>query len=679
MPHHPNRLIHETSPYLLQHAYNPVDWFAWSEEAFEKARRENKPVLVSIGYATCHWCHVMERECFEDETIAALMNEHLVCIKVDREERPDVDHVYMDALVAITGSGGWPLNVFLTPDKAPFYGGTYFPPTPMFNRPSWQQVVTGIAGMYREKRDEVLLQAGQLADYLKNASAAGSVQDKGSHPDEALLHQMKNSLLKNADTVYGGFGAAPKFPQPMALQFLFEYGVSWHDEQALQQVALTLGKMIDGGIYDQLGGGFSRYSTDNEWLAPHFEKMLYDNALLLHVMAGMYVHTGDEQYARTIRHTIDWLQAEMMDADGLFYAAQDADSEGEEGRYYVWTLKEVKQLLGEDAALFCRKYDVTEAGNWEEVNILRVLVSDEQLAAETGLDVTEVKQRLQLAAEVLLRERKQRIPPLTDDKILTAWNALMNAALVSCANALQNASWLDLARRNMGSLIHIMWKDEKLMHSFRAGKFQEKVFLDDYAYTIRALYQLAAASGDASWHKQAGSMMEKVMQEYRLPDDVLFSYTAANDTEMLVRKVETLDSALPSGNSVMAENLLVASLFGYRENWATHAGLMLQHMAATAARYATSHGLWGCVMLKQWHGLVSVKISHVAPEAAALLRTRVYPALEWVLVNESVDGETHTTPSYEVCAGQVCHPPVNTANEALALLRHSSGIGGGTY
>jgi len=677
MTRHTNRLAQEASPYLLQHAHNPVDWYPWGEEAFEKARRENKPVLVSIGYATCHWCHVMEKESFEDEATAAIMNEQLVCIKVDREERPDVDHVYMDAVIAMTGSGGWPLNVFLTPDKQPFYGGTYFPPRSMYNRPSWQQVVTGVAGMFREKYDEVQRQAGQLTDYLKNASVAGSIGADSEMPDESLLHQMKNSLLKQADTELGGFGGAPKFPQPLALQYLFEYGVTYQDEKALAQVALTLRKMTEGGINDQLRGGYARYSTDNEWLAPHFEKMLYDNALLLHLLAGMYVHTQEAWYATAIEQTIGWLKAEMTNADGLFYAAQDADSEGEEGRYYVWSLAEVQSLLGEDAALFSRKYDITEDGNWEGVNILRVMADDEVLAKEFKLAVAEVRTRLERAAALLLEVRSQRIPPLTDDKILTAWNTLMNTALVYCANALDRPEWLAMAQRNMDALLALMWKEGSLAHSYREGQYQHKVFLDDYAYTIRALHQLAAA-GLEQYLPVAGEMIAVVMQQYREADDVLFSYTAINDTEMLVRKVETYDGALPSGNSVMAENLLTAGLFDYNDVWVQQAAHMLQYMAATASRYPLSHGLWGCVLLRHQRGLMMVKTS-AAAEAVPALQAAVHPGVEWVLLHKKTDDETHTSPRYEVCAGQVCHPPVNTLQEALLLLRPQAATGGGTY
>ena len=370
---HTNHLIHETSPYLLQHAHNPVNWYPWGEESLQKAQQENKPILVSIGYAACHWCHVMEKESFEDEDIAAIMNEHFINIKIDREERPDLDHIYMNAVQTMTGSGGWPLNVFLTPAKKPFYGGTYFPPSPAFNRPSWQQVLQGVIASFKEKRNEINTQAENLTGHLLESSAFGMVRFSDQEKITAgQLNAIFDHIMQSADTTNGGFGRAPKFPQTFTIQFLLRHFFHTKNETALQQALLSLDKMIFGGIYDQLGGGFARYATDSEWLLPHFEKMLYDNALLIIVLSEAYQLTKNPLYARTMQETMDFIERELMSEEGGFFSALDADSEGIEGKYYVLDKKEVDAVLQENAAIFCNYYDITGEGNWEHQNILRI-------------------------------------------------------------------------------------------------------------------------------------------------------------------------------------------------------------------------------------------------------------------------------------------------------------------
>jgi uncharacterized protein len=366
-----NRLIHETSPYLLQHAHNPVDWYPWNDEAFEKARKEDKPVLVSIGYAACHWCHVMERESFENPEVAAIMNQLFINIKVDREERPDVDHIYMDAVQAISGSGGWPLNVFLTPDRQPFYGGTYFPPQKAFNRPSWEDILFSIADAYKNKKEEVIEQAQNLTNHLKTSNSFGlSVTNEGVLDSSKMEDAFKN-IMKTADREWGGFGRAPKFPQTFTINFLLHYADIKGNKEALDQALLSLDKMVYGGIYDQVGGGFARYSTDTEWLAPHFEKMLYDNALLVSSLSEAYQLTKNETYKEVIEETLVFVERELMHPEGGFYSALDADSEGEEGKFYVWNYDEVKALL-KDFEIFSEYFDISSRGNWEQKNILRV-------------------------------------------------------------------------------------------------------------------------------------------------------------------------------------------------------------------------------------------------------------------------------------------------------------------
>lgn len=480
---HSNHLIHETSPYLLQHAHNPVDWYPWSEEAFAKAKEEDKPILVSIGYAACHWCHVMERESFEDEETAALMNKYFVSIKVDREERPDVDHVYMDAVQAISGGGGWPLNVFLTPDRKPFYGGTYYPPVRAFNRMSWKELLEAIRNMYIEKRNEVESQAENLVQHLVNANAFGT----GKVGNQNLFEQEKATeiaanILKNADTEWGGFGRPPKFPQTFSIQYLLRYYYFTGDEIAVKQALLSLDKMIDGGIYDQLGGGFARYSTDEKWLAPHFEKMLYDNALLLSALSEAYQLTQQKKYAAAIEETVGFIEREMLSPEGGFYSALDADSEGVEGKFYTWQKKEVENILGEGAALFCEVYDVSEEGNWEHTNILWRPVSMKKLADRNGITEEVLEDKMKLCKDKLLNERAKRARPGLDDKILLGWNALMITACCKAYAALGNKSYLKLAQANIHFLeTNFRKENNEWHHTWKENKSKYKAFLDDYA------------------------------------------------------------------------------------------------------------------------------------------------------------------------------------------------------
>src|SRR5215831_16795946 len=425
-----NQLINESSPYLLQHAHNPVDWYPWGDEALQKAKKENKPILVSIGYAACHWCHVMEKESFENEETATLMNKHFVCIKIDREERPDLDQIYMDAVQTMTGSGGWPLNVFLTPDAKPFYGGTYFPPQRAFNRASWKEVLLVVSNAFQTKRSEIDSQAENLVDHLLQSNSFGL--QNGHHETEIFsrkkVDEIFQNLMNSADKTWGGFGGAPKFPQTFCIQFLLRYYYVTGNEEALKQACLSLDKMIEGGIYDQAGGGFARYSTDAKWLVPHFEKMLYDNALLVSVLTEAYQLTKRKRYAEVIHETIEFIERELMHPGHGFYSALDADSEGEEGRFYTWDYNEVKKLLNEDAEIFCDFFDITEHGNWEGKNILNIKKSMEIFSSEKNISLGKLKAIIKTGRSVLLSERNKRIKPGLDDKIILSWNALMNTA-----------------------------------------------------------------------------------------------------------------------------------------------------------------------------------------------------------------------------------------------------------
>ncbi len=475
---HTNRLINESSPYLLQHAHNPVDWYPWSDEALKQAADQDKPILVSIGYAACHWCHVMERESFEHEQTAALMNEHFICIKIDREERPDLDHFFMDALQATSGQGGWPLNMFLTSDGKPFFGGTYFPPRPVHNRNSWTEVLEKVIEAYKSRRDEIEQQANNLLSHLQSANPTPTelpkdviVEARSIFSDQDTK-KILDQLMASADRTEGGFGGAPKFPQTFSIQYLLRYYHYHGERSALDQAMLSLKKMIRGGIYDQAGGGFCRYSTDALWLAPHFEKMTYDNALLLVVMTEAFQLTADLEFKTAAQETVNFMRREMRSSEGGFYAALDADSEGEEGKFYTWTNEEFETLFGAEGHMLADFFDVTADGNWEGVNILRTKSSVAEWSVRHGISTEQGNEMVFMAKSILLAHRSNRIRPATDDKLLLGWNALFNAALSRSAVVFNEPEWLSLAALNMNFLLS-QYTDPSTttwMHTHKHGK-----------------------------------------------------------------------------------------------------------------------------------------------------------------------------------------------------------------
>ncbi len=612
-----NHLAKETSPYLLQHAHNPVDWYPWGDEALQRAERENKPILVSIGYAACHWCHVMERESFEDASVAAIMNEHFINIKIDREERPDIDHIYMDALQAMAGSGGWPLNVFLLPNRQPFYGGTYFPPKKAYNRPSWKEVLLAVSEAFRTKRDELESQASNLTQHLHQSNQFGMEAVNMQLPKEELFTEaqcksISLAIMGQADKEWGGFGRAPKFPASFTIQYLLRYYRTGKDEAALQQALLSLDKMVYGGIYDQLGGGFARYSTDEKWLAPHFEKMLYDNALLVDTLCEAWQLTGQPVYARTVAQTLEFIQREMTSPEGGFYAALDADSEGVEGKFYVWSLDEVESLLGGDAPAFCAYYDVSRHGNWEDVNILWVPRPPEQVAAELGMQPEELEARMEKCRQVLFEARGKRIRPGLDDKILLGWNALMIHACCKAYAAFGEKRWLAMAESAMACL----WEKMKqagaspaFWHTYKKGDARYPAFLDDYAYLIRALIALQEVTGDLGWLKKAASITEFVIEQFGDETGRYFYYTATGQADVIVRKKEVYDGAVPSGNAVMAHNLWYLSVVFDRKDWAERALSMTASLSGSVVRYPTSFGVWAAMMLRLVQGTPELAVT----------------------------------------------------------------------
>ncbi len=508
-PRFTNRLILESSPYLLQHAHNPVNWYAWSDEAFERAKRENKPIFLSVGYSTCHWCHVMERESFEDEEIAAYLNRHFIAIKVDREERPDIDSVYMTAVTILTGRGGWPMTVIMTPDKEPFFGGTYFPPRKGFrgNRAGLIDILAEMVSLYTNEPTQVVARAQELSQRVEQAAA---IRPGPGVPSDKVIAVAAQNLGRMFDPVDGGFGGAPKFPQPSRLSLLLRYARRTRDAGATAMVATTLDKMAAGGIYDQVGGGFHRYSTDAQWLVPHFEKMLYDNAQLAVVYLEAWQHTGDMAYQRVAREILDYVALEMTSPDGGFYSATDADSptpsgHDEEGWFFTWTPDELEALLGaEDATLVSSAFGVTKRGNFEGRNILHRVKSDRALASERGLTAKRVADVIRSARSTLYHARASRPPPIRDEKIIAAWNGMMVAAFAKAGWMLAEPRYVESAARAAQFVLDQMRaEDGALVRTYREGKKGSASFLDDYAFMVTACLDLYEATGDAAWIKRA--------------------------------------------------------------------------------------------------------------------------------------------------------------------------------
>jgi uncharacterized protein len=572
-----NRLAQETSPYLLQHKNNPVDWYPWGEEALEKARAEDKPILLSVGYSACHWCHVMERESFEDEATADIMNKHFVNIKVDREERPDVDSIYMSAVQAMTRHGGWPMTVFMTPDGAPFYGGTYFPPVPSRGMPSFKQVLLSLADAYANRREEVLASAENVREFLKESSTASIPRSEVS---EGLLTHAANALAGQIDNRFGGFDGAPKFPQTMNLEVLLRHHKRTGDRAALSGVELTLRQMANGGIYDQLGGGFARYSVDEYWLVPHFEKMLYDNALLARLYLEAYEATGDGFYRRIAEETLDYVMRDMRSPEGGFYSAEDADSEGVEGKFHVWTPEEIEATLEpEDAKLAERYWDVTERGNFEGKNILNVPRPPEAVAAEFGLSTEELWQRILLIRERLFTEREKRVRPGRDEKVLAAWNGLMLRAFALAAGVTGREEYLRVAEENAVFLLEKLVVDGRLRRSYKDGQARLNGYLEDYACVADGLVELYEATFETRWLREAASLADAILELFWEEAEGAFYDTAADHEELVTRPRDVYDNATPSGNSVAVDVLLKLSVLLEREDYRERAGAVLDNLS----------------------------------------------------------------------------------------------------
>jgi uncharacterized protein YyaL (SSP411 family) len=618
-----NRLANETSPYLLQHKENPVDWYPWGEEALKKARDEDQPILLSVGYSACHWCHVMERESFEDEATAQVMNEHFVSIKVDREERPDIDSIYMAAVQALTRGGGWPMTVFLTPDGSPFYGGTYFPPVPSRGMPSFTQVLTSLADAYENRREEVLKSAGSVRDYLQAATGAAMPESETSSGVE-ILDRAAESLLSQLDRRFGGFGGAPKFPQTMNLEVLLRHHHRTGDRSALDGVELTLRQMANGGIYDQLGGGFARYSVDQHWLAPHFEKMLYDNALLSRLYLETYQATGDPFYRRIAEETLDYVLRDMTSPDGGFYAAEDADSEGVEGKFYVWTADEIEAVLEpEDAKLAMRYWDVTERGNFEGKNILNVPRPPEAVAAEFGLSVEELWKHIVEIRSMLRAEREKRIRPGRDEKILAAWNGLMLRSFALAARVTGREDYRMAAEKNAAFLLEKLRIGGRLRRSYKDGKARFNGYLEDYAMVTDGLVALYEATFDARWLVEADDLCGAISELFWDGERRAFYDTPIDHEQLVTRPRDVYDNAAPSGSSVATEVLLKLALLLDRNDYRQRAEGVLEDMSGGIEKIPGAFGRLLCALdfsLGQTREIAIVGDPE-APDTKALIET----------------------------------------------------------
>jgi uncharacterized protein YyaL (SSP411 family) len=680
-PAHSNRLIHESSPYLRQHAHNPVDWYPWGDEAFDRARREGKPVLLSVGYSACHWCHVMERESFENPAIAALMNEHFVNIKVDREERPDVDHIYMSAVQMLTGRGGWPMTVFLDADGKPFYGGTYFPPEDRHGMPGFPRLLLAIAQAYHERPDDVQRTAGQLMERLSQLEAPRA---GGALPGGDLVLDAAAQLAHAYDARYGGIGQAPKFPNTAVFELFLRAARRTGDARYTEMTRTTLRRMAEGGIYDQLGGGFHRYSVDERWLVPHFEKMLYDNAQLVPLYLSTYQVTADPFFARIARETLDYVVREMRDPAGGFYSTQDADSEGEEGRFFVWDTDEVLALLGPDVgALAARYWDVTPEGNFEGRNILHLTVDVDRLATLFHRDAATVAAQLAEARRTLFAARARRVHPGLDSKVLTSWNALMISAFAKAAEALDEPGYGQIAVDAVAFVERALQRGERLLSTWKDGSAKLNGYLDDYAFFVAALLDVFEATQARRYLAAAVRLADVMIAHFWDAADGGFFFTSDDHEALIVRTKPAFDGSIPSGNSVAAMDLLRLHHYTDNARYRERAEAVLRLYAEPMR--SQPFGFANLLAAVDFHADGPREIAVVgdphAAETAALLAhiRRTYVPNRTLIVLDPADpsprpallaGKTARDgkPTVYVCRRMTCSAPATDWPEIAALL-----------
>lgn len=664
-----NALIHETSPYLLMHAHNPVDWHPWNAATLEMARKQHKPLIISIGYAACHWCHVMERETFSDTAVANYMNQHFISINVDREEHPEVDDVYLSASEIISGSGGWPLNAFALPDGRPFFAGTYFP------RDQWLQVLQRVYQLYHDQPDRAREAAEQIAEGVHTASLVNST------PSDVLVSQADYKQFfypfeTQVDDHWGGLGLAPKFPEPVCWEFLLQYYYLTGEKRALNDVNVTLQRMARGGICDQVGGGFSRYSTDNYWHVPHFEKMIYDNGQLVSLYAHAYEETKDPLYAQVIRQTLDFVDRQMSDGSGGFCSSVDADSEGEEGKYYAWTTDEVNKLLGDDAPLMEDYFQMSEHGNWHDgLNILHRVYDADDFAKSKKMSAEEFGKKLDHATAILLAARQKRTMPAIDDKILTGWNALMMQGYIDAYRALGDPHYLDVAKHNAHFIVDHLLTPDGLMRNYKDGKATLPALLDDYAFLCSSLIDLYQVTFDAAWLNTARQLLDASVKHFYSAENHLFYYTSDQATAPLTRTMPTSDNVMPSPNAVMARNLYVLGDLFEDQDYQDMSRAMLLKMQPLIDKSPANYTSWASLC-----GLVAFGNYAIAITGTDCQSKRSVMQKEFLPTALYMGGLKEDLPLLEmkevagktiiyVCKNRVCKQPVTDVNEALALVQ----------
>ncbi len=671
-----NALAGETSPYLLQHAHNPVQWYPWGEEALRRAREEDRPILLSIGYSACHWCHVMERESFENREIADLMNRNFVNIKVDREERPDLDAIYMTAVQMMTGNGGWPMTVFLTPAQEPFYGGTYYPPEDRQGMPGFPRLLLNVARAYRENRDAILKDASAIAAALKETKPSRAAVDELT---TEILDAAAAGLISGYDERNGGFGGAPKFPPAMALTFLLRSARRTGKGRCLEVVENTLTRMACGGVYDQLGGGFHRYSVDAHWLVPHFEKMLYDNALLSRIYLDTYLATGNAFYRRITEETLDYVLRDMTSPEGGFYSTQDADSEGHEGKYYVWTPREIEAVLGEsDADLFCRYFDVSAEGNFEGLNVLNAPRSTDTVARLCRVSEDHLQRVIDRGKRALLEVRERRVKPGRDEKILTSWNALMMRSCAEAANALDREDYRHAAVRNAEFVLSSLRRDGRLLRTCRDGKAKYDAYLEDYACTIDGLISLYEASFEPRWVREAEDLAHFMTLHFWDNAGTGFFLTSDDHEQLIQRPKEYYDNATPCGNSVAAYALLRLGRLTGEDLWTQPPLAILKSMALPMSRYPSAFSNLLCALDFYLSGPREIAI--VGSPGEKMTRQMLSEIFRRYLPNKIVAcglggdlllknrPQIKGLPTAYVCRNNSCAPPVTTPGELAAQI-----------
>jgi len=678
-----NRLIHETSPYLRQHAHNPVDWQPWDAATLERARKEDKPILLSIGYSACHWCHVMERESFENEDIARIMNQCFVNVKVDREERPDLDSIYMSYVQMTTGSGGWPMTVFLTPDQVPFFGGTYFPPDDRYGRPGFPKICLAVSEAYQKRRTEIEQSA---ADVVKSLKGVNQLPDGQDLPDTETLSLAFRNLAQRFDLTHGGFGGAPKFPGSMNLAFCLRHHHRTGFQPALDFVEVSLEKMALGGIYDQLGGGFHRYSVDDHWLVPHFEKMLYDNALLSRVYLDAFQQTGNPLYRRITEEILDYVTREMTHPEGGFYSTQDADSEGEEGKFFVWTPNEIETILGKaDGEVFCRYFDVSRRGNFEGKNILNVPVAMPEFAAKERLPVEELHAVIERGRRQLFVEREKRIKPHRDEKTLTSWNGLMLVSFANAAAVLNRADYLDRARKNADFVLSQLSREGRLLRTFKDGQAKLNGYLEDYACFVEGLLSLFEASGELRWLEEAVKLNETMLDQFWDAASASFYLTGRDHEKLIARIKDFYDNATPAGSSVAIFNLLKLAILTGDEEYRRKAEANLRSMKTALERYPGGFGYLleaadFYVGPVQEIAIAGVRTDSATSQLAEALYRRYLPNKVVVIADPNDAALTATLPlllgkglvagepAAYVCQNYSCKAPVTSSRDLEELL-----------